>query len=415
MALRARRGSLSISLLLSGLVGLPGLAACMVDSGEEGFKPNAGGSAASGAGTGGAGGAGASAGKSSGGTFAAGGSPSTGGSPPSAGGRGGSGGGSSAGAGGGSNGGGGSAGTGGLTFTDVFDSCRFHFGMDHNQWTNNKVEEVEYLSAWAGSGEDFNLGWMFNDFKPGAGAEHMLPVLYGYVIAFTSRRDQGLCDCNVTCQTSNENLCSAGAQYLRDHLYDRVIPQYEKYAQGVASSYGTQKPVIWLMEPDFYQYATPGSQKNNPLSFEEAGDAMEAIVGAIKAVLPNSVFSLDISPWMSQEVFSDWISHFPMEEFTFMNTSGGATRGDLTNIRQGQLTWKFVSQTTGKPIIADASYCGGNECQGLVHDDRWDDANNLNDRIGDGVVAITHVMVPDQWSQTITNLRTALDAPDHCP
>jgi hypothetical protein len=287
--------------------------------------------------------------------------------------------------------------------------------MDHNQWTDNKIAEVEYLSAWAGSGEDYNLGWMFNDFQPGAAAEHMLPVLYGYIIAFTSRRDQGLCDCNVTCQTSSENLCTAGAQYLRDHLYDRVIPQYEKYAQGVASSYGTQKPVIWLMEPDYYQYATPGSQKNHPLTFQEAGDAMSAIVSAIKAVLPNAIFSLDVSPWMSEDVFHDWISHFPMDQFTFMNTSGGATRGDLTNIRQGQLTWKFVSQATGKPIIADASYCGGNECQALVHDDRWDDPNNLNDRIGDGVAAITHVMVPGQWEQTVESLRPELDLPGHCP
>jgi hypothetical protein len=360
MSVAVRFSRVTSKLLLAGAGALPGLAACMVDPGEDGFTPGAGGTSAEMAGNGE------------------------------------------------------TAGTGGLTYAEVFDTCRFHFGMDHHQWTKNPVAEVEYLSAWVGSGEEYNLGLMFEDFKPGAEAEHLLPVLYGYVIAFTSRRDQGLCDCNVTCQTSSENLCTAGARYLRGHLYDRVIPQYEKYARGVAADYGTEKPVIWLMEPDYYQYATPGSQKNEPLSFAEAGQAMSAIIAAIKAILPNSVFSLDVSPWMTQAVFTEWISHFPMEEFTFMNTSGGATRGDLPNIRQGQLTWSFVSQATGKPIIADASYCGGDECPGPVHDDRWDEPGNLNARIRDGVVAITHVMAPERWNQTIASLRGELDLPEHC-
>ncbi len=80
----------------------------------------------------------------------------------------------------------------GSRFTDA-SIPPFHFlGWDHNQWTDNKIAEVEYLSAWAGSGEDHNLGWMFNDAQPGAAASNAAGALQLDHRDSLPRRDQGL-------------------------------------------------------------------------------------------------------------------------------------------------------------------------------------------------------------------------------
>ncbi len=290
----------------------------------------------------------------------------------------------------------------------VFGACRFHFGEDHAQFKSSPQAEVEYVTAWAGSSEDFNLADLFTDCKAGGVAAGRLPVMYGYIIAFTARRDQNLQDCNVT---SGASLCTAGAAYIRDHFTDRILAQYKKYATGVASAWGTTNPVLWLMEPDYYQYASDSRQSGGPLTFQQAGDYMHQIVTAIKAILPNSVFSMDISPWMSATDMTQWYAALQMGDFAFMNTSAGATLANSSDIRAGQLTWAQVYNATQKPIIADASYGGSSQ----PHDANWDSATNLNARIADGVTAISHVVVPSNWSSTITSLRSQLGTPAKCP
>jgi hypothetical protein len=290
----------------------------------------------------------------------------------------------------------------------VFGACRFHFGEDHAQFKSSPQAEVEYVTAWAGSSEDFNLADLFTDCKAGGVAAGRLPVIYGYIIAFTARRDQNLQDCNVT---SGSSLCTAGAAYMRDHFTDRILAQYKKYATGVASAWGTTNPVIWLMEPDYYQYASDSRQSGGPLTFQQAGDYMHQIVTAVKAILPNAVFSMDISPWMSATTMTQWVAAFQMGDFAFMNTSAGATLANSSDIRAGQLTWAQVYNATQKPIIADASYGGSSQ----PHDANWDNATNLNARIAEGVTAISHVVVPSNWSSTITSLRSQLGTPAKCP
>jgi hypothetical protein len=285
----------------------------------------------------------------------------------------------------------------------VFPTCRFHFGMDHAQFKTSPQTEVEYLTAWAGTSEDFNLGDLLTDCKSGG----RLPVIYGYIIAFAARRDQNLQDCNVT---SGASLCTGGAAYIRDHFTDRILALYKKYATGVASSWGTTNPVIWLMEPDYYQYASDSRQSGGTLTFQQAGDYMHQIVAAIKAILPNAVFSMDISPWMTTATLTQWTAAFQMGDFTFMSTSAGATLANSSNIRENQLTWAQVYNATQKPIIADASY-GGSQ----PHDANWDNATNLKARIAEGVTAISHVVVPSNWSSTITTLRSQLGTPAKCP
>jgi hypothetical protein len=295
---------------------------------------------------------------------------------------------------------------------NVFPTCRFHFGEDYASFKAKPQAEVEYVTSWAGSADTFNLGDMFTACKSGGIAAGKLPAVYAYIIAFTARRDQNLQDCNTT---SGASLCTGGSAYIRAHFTDRILPIYQTYARGIQSNYGTTNPVIWLMEPDYYQYASDSRQSGGPLTFQQAGDYMHQIVTAVKAILPNAVFSMDISPWMPAATLPQWLAAFQMGDFSFMNTSGGATLGNSANIRANQLTWAQVYNAAQKPIIADASYCGGSGCTSQQHDANWDVAANLTARIANGVTAITHVNVPDNWSSTITSLRPQLGPPVKCP
>ena len=114
-----------------------------------------------------------------------------------------------------------------------------------------------------------------------------------YVIAFAARRDEGLQDCNVSGLT---NLCQYGATYIRNNM-QRILDIYANYARGYASCWGTSRPIIFLMEPDYYQYHSGGDA--NALSPQEAGQFMGQIVSTMRQHLPNAVFSLDTVGVMS--------------------------------------------------------------------------------------------------------------------
>ena len=127
---------------------------------------------------------------------------------------------------------------------DFFSSCRFHFGTEVSKATSNYnlMREVDYLSMWAGSAENYNMDSFFKTCRDNG----KTPVVISYIIAFTARRDWGLQDCNID---ENNNLCKRGANYMRQHK-PRIMGQYEKYARGAAQSFGTSKPMVWCMEPD---------------------------------------------------------------------------------------------------------------------------------------------------------------------
>ncbi|MBC8131831.1 MAG: hypothetical protein H7X95_02525, partial [Deltaproteobacteria bacterium] len=231
----------------------------------------------------------------------------------------------------------------------------------------------------------------------------IMPTVVAYIIAFAARRDQGLQDCNVSGTT---NLCKYGATYLRAHLEDRIIPLYSTYAKGFAASCGTTMPILWLMEPDYYQYSTGGDAK--ALTPAEAGQIMGRLVATVRQSLPNAIFSLDISPWIPNQG-RDWYANFNMNDFSFINTSGGGTDADNVRIRAvNDMTWRGVHQVTGKPILADTGYGVAGSPTG--HDARWDVPANLNARIADGVVGITQYNPNTNWGTTISQIRPQLTA-----
>lgn len=285
--------------------------------------------------------------------------------------------------------------------------CKFSFGAGWSGLNGNYPAAADYVTIWAGSDENWNAYWigdMVKATRPGGKAAGKTPVFYSYIIAYTARRDLGLQDCNV----GTPNLCQKGANYIRQQK-SRILSQYDKYASEAAKIVGSD-PIVWLMEPDYYQYAQPGSQQEGgPLTFAEAGSFMKDIVATVRKSLPGAVFSLDISPWINDP--AAWYGAFNMGDFTYINTSGGGTDANSTKIRNANnMTWKSVHDLTHKPIIADDGY--GVAGSSTFHDATWDDVNNLKARIADGVVAISQANPKSDWNNTITSLQGQLPKPE---
>ena len=318
---------------------------------------------------------------------------------------------------------GGTAGAGGATaMNQVFAQCRLHFGTIDSKAKDNPsmIPELDFFTpGWMGLADTFDQGYVCDEGKLGATLGKLVPVIVAYVSAFYVKRHHGsLCDCNVNeCgQTDGKanDLCHFGSQYIQQDLA-AIVAVYESYAKGYAACYGTTRPIVFEMEPDFYQYT--GSSQGDPMTKQEAGTIMGQFVSALRKSLPNAHFSIDISPWVDdngQSNGKDWYSHFDLSQFTFVNTSGGSTLGANTKIRSdNNMTWSGVSQVTGKGVLADTGYGANGVSAG--HDANWDDVNNLNARIGDGVVSISQYNPKADWGTTIAAVRSQLKTPKFCP
>ncbi len=270
------------------------------------------------------------------------------------------------------------------------------------------IPELDFFtSGWMGQSDQFDMQYVCDEAGPGGELDGLVPVLVSYVIAFTARRDENLQDCNV----GSPSLCDYGATYIRAHLEDRILPNYRAYAQGFKQCWGTTRPIVFIMEPDFYQYNAGGDP--NSLSPSEAGQIMGRLVSTLKEQLPNAAFSLDISPWIPNEG-RDWYAAFDMDLFTFVNTSGGGTDAGGQRIRSNNdMTWAGVHGVTGKPILADTGYGAAGVSAG--HDPAWDSVANINARIADGVMSISQYNPNHGWGSTIAQIRNSLNQPEGCP
>ena len=298
----------------------------------------------------------------------------------------------------------------------VFRECRFHFGTIADVVRKNPaaVRELDFFTpGWMGLKDTFDMQHVCDDTKPGGTFEQQVPAIVAYVSAFYAKRTDNLEDCNVPGAT--RTLCQTGSQIIKRDL-SKIVGVYESYAQGFAQCYGTTRPIIFMMEPDFYQYTV--ETQSQPWTAAEAGKIMTQFVMAIKKHLPNAVFSLDISPWVKPNNGEDhgmqWYSNFDLSLFTFVNTSGGGTDASTPTIRgSNKMTWRGVSQVTGKPILADTGYGVNGASAGL--DPAWNNPTNINARIDDGVVSISQYNPNDQWGMTVSELRAKLKQPKVCP
>jgi hypothetical protein len=298
----------------------------------------------------------------------------------------------------------------------VFSQCRMHFGTTDGIAKNNPamIKELDFFTpGWMGLKDSFDMQYVCDYTKPGGMFAAQVPAIVSYAAAFYAKRIGNLKDCNAP--GSQQDLCVAGARIIQQNL-SNILAIYESYAAGFAGCYGTTRPIIFMMEPDFYQYTLSG--QSAPWSAAQAGQIMGQLVAAIKKHLPNAVFSLDVSPWVAPNNGEDngkqWFSNFDMKAFTFINTSGGGTDAATATIRSAnKMTWRGVSEVTGKPLLADTGY--GVNGQSAGPDAAWDNPANINARVADGVVSISQYNPASNWGTTIANLRSQLKAPRVCP
>ncbi|NLW92305.1 MAG: hypothetical protein GXY34_11990 [Syntrophomonadaceae bacterium] len=292
---------------------------------------------------------------------------------------------------------------------NIFPECRFHFGTDWEKARSNSalMGQVDYLTGpWIGTSETFNIGEYYELCRD----NNKVPVNHTYIIAFAARRDRGLQDCNVD---QNNNLCKGGAKYIRENR-TKILNIYGNFAKGVNNIMGS-RPSVWLMEADFTQY-TLETQDGGGLSYQEAGQLMKDMISTIKTNCPSAYFSIDISPWRDTTWQKNWYGALGMDQFSFIHTSGGSSRGDTEFISDSWSPslpkWAWTYKAFGKPVFADAGYGVGGA--GTGHDVRWDDINNLRKRVNDGVIGLAQVNPASNWANTITSLRSQLPKPPSC-
>ena len=268
-----------------------------------------------------------------------------------------------------------------------FKDCSFNFGR---QWVEGAtLAKLNHVAIWLGDNETYNNYWE-GKMLSAASDNNVTPVFYAYVIAEYGK-DHGLKDCDM----GSPNHCTGGAKMIRNN-WGAIIARYSSYAKGIKDNYGTSKPTIWLIEPDFVQYSVTGDSKSSHNQegggipdADLAGKYFNEIVSTIKAQLPNAKIAVDISPWFNNDL-KTWYNLFDKSKINFAFTSGGRTQGNNARIRSdnnNNVTWANVYSWLGKKIIADDGYGVG----GASNSDyaEWLNVSNLNSRIADGVVALT--------------------------
>jgi hypothetical protein len=336
----------------------------------------------------------------------------------SAGSTGGAGGASGKGGAAGSGGGGGSAGSGSGNEREVFPNCRFHFGTVDSKATGggaSLISQLDFFTPGWMLSESFDQRYVCDATRAGGALEGKVPIVVAYLAAGIVKRRHGICDCNVATCGSGNDLCRQGAALIKQDK-QTILNAYRSFSQGYAGCYGTTKPIVFEMEPDFYQYTT--STQTAPWTPAEAGQIMAEFVAALKSSLPNARFSFDVSPWVAPNNGSDhganWFSNFDMSLFTFVNTSGGGTNANTAKIRNSNnMTWAGLRQASGKPILADTGYGANGVSAG--EDPNWNVAANVNARIADGVISISQYNPGSGWANTISSLRPQLNATPSCP
>ncbi|NLD98934.1 MAG: carbohydrate-binding protein [Fibrobacter sp.] len=284
-----------------------------------------------------------------------------------------------------------------------FDPCKFNFGTDwdylQNEQSGSVATEIDYVTKWLVNAKYSDNG-VYGRMLDYCVKNKKTAVFYSYIIA----KAAALGDADV-----GGKLNSLGAEWIRKN-FNSVKNYYQDFAQNIASKVkGSGIETIWLLEPDYYQYAS-GPQAPSPLSFSQAGDYLGQLIDIIKQQLPDAKIAIDISPWIQdQGNTQSWYNAMPLNKVDFLFTSGGQSQAQSSTIKaENKMTWQGVSSATGKPVIADCGYGVGGGSTG--HNAAWDDVNNLKARIADGIIAITQKNPNSSWGNTITTLRTQLAA-----
>jgi hypothetical protein len=268
---------------------------------------------------------------------------------------------------------------------------------------------LQFVSAWAGfevqaSGaitSCSDCGWLSRTVSP----TNLIPVYYAYFIGYYGHAN-GLQDGNVN--PNGPNLTNGGAALILAN-YSKIIAMYTYYAQQTAKVWPT-KPLIWLLEGDFVQYAA-SSQKPTPLTYAQLGQLAADITTAIKANMPNAIVAIDHSAWLSTGVSNTYWSAMSAANYDLIWTTGVGNNAGFANAGQTSgVSYASLHSSTGRKIFVDESF-------GLsVTADTWSNqsAATINARISEGIVAVNltsgNPPPPPASQAAITALRPQLSS-----
>lgn len=278
--------------------------------------------------------------------------------------------------------------------------CSFGWGANPD---NAIPGFVDFATRWVGYEPNIDARCDGCDWLRSFGNSAAVPTYIAYFAAYRANLDAGLGDCNL--DFDGNNLCTGGALWLRQNRA-RLLDIYADYARR---SYAVMpdRPVLWIIEPDFSQYAEPS--QSNPLSMPELGQLASDIICAIKSNMPNAVIALNHSTWLGGNELTSFWNAMPLDLIDLLHITSRAdvpggffNTTDANNRADG--TFAFLNQLTGKPIIADTSF-------GVTTmADSWSSSNaaTLNARIADGVVGALVYPTPADYQGRIAALGAAL-------
>lgn len=234
--------------------------------------------------------------------------------------------------------------------------------------------------------------WVKSNFA----SSNLIPVYYAYIIGFLGHA-AGLEDGN-TCpagQPNCPNLTNQGTALIRNNR-SKIVQAYGSYAQQTHAVWPT-KPLVWLLEGDFVQYA--GSSESNPLTMTELAQLAADITCAIKANMPNAVVALNHSTWNSDQVTNDYWNAMARGgvPYDMVWTTGVANNNayiaagtSSSTYNATTATYTYLHQLTGRTIWVDDS-CG---VSAMADTFSTSSAATLNMRIASGVIAFSHCSSP---------------------
>jgi len=280
--------------------------------------------------------------------------------------------------------------------------CTFAWGANPN---GNVPSYLNFASKWVGYEQNLETtcdgcSWLQQNFD----STDAVPVYIAYFIAYRANLEGDLGDCNT--DTDGHNLCNEGAQWIRANRA-RILSIYTSYAQRSRAAY-PDKPVIWLIDPDFIQYTY--DEQTNPLSMAELGSLATEIVCTVKAAMPNAVIALNHSTWIRDDVLTGYWDAMPLDAVDFVHTTGMANvpggyfnDGDAEGRPDG--TYRFLYELTGKPFLIDTSFGVSTQAN------TWSSASAdvINQRIADGVAGVLINPMPGGYQSQISTLTPSLD------
>ncbi len=292
--------------------------------------------------------------------------------------------------------------------------CNFGWGIADPGTSLASYSYLQLVSYWvdssisaAGTYTTCNgCKWLQSEVAP----TKLVPAYYAYIIGFLAHSN-GIVDGN---QTGAQKLTTDGAALIKSKR-QAIIDAYSWYAKQTYAAWPT-KPLVWLLEGDFVQYADSG--QSSPLTMAELGQLASDITCAIKSNMPNAVVAIDQSSWNADDVTNSYWAAMNDVNYDLVWTTGvgnnggfldGAANSSTYNAKTA--TYSYLHQLTGRSILVDTS--AGASAAG----DSWStaSASDLNARISEGVLAANiSGTAPNGLQSNIAKL-SGLNAIPACP